>query len=136
MHSNLEVHFSSASAEWATPDDLFAELNDIFHFDLDACASSENAKCSRYFTEQDDALRQHWAGTRLDEPPIRATDCGVHAQGVRRVAARFNRCMPGAQSDRHGLVASVCEARPGHLSPRPAEVRRSAACGAVHRRRS
>ena len=63
------VHFSSASSEWSTPDDLFAELNDIFHFDLDACASPTNAKCTRYFTKAQDALRQSWHGTVWMNPP-------------------------------------------------------------------
>ena len=50
MSTRLDVHFSSRTPEWSTPDDLFAELNGIFHFDLDACASPANAKCARYFT--------------------------------------------------------------------------------------
>ncbi len=63
------VHFSSQTPEWETPADLFAELNDIFHFDLDACATSENAKCPRYFTIEDDALTQEWKGTVWMNPP-------------------------------------------------------------------
>jgi hypothetical protein len=45
------VHFSSRSDEWATPPELFAEL-DARHgpFDLDPCATAENAKCARHFT--------------------------------------------------------------------------------------
>ena len=63
------VHFSSQTPEWGTPADLFAELNDIFHFDLDACATAENAKCERYFTMEDDALTQEWKGTVWMNPP-------------------------------------------------------------------
>lgn len=69
VQSKLQVHFSSASAEWATPDDLFSELDAIFHFDLDACASPDNAKCSRYFTKEDDALQRRWSGTVWMNPP-------------------------------------------------------------------
>ena len=65
----FDVHFSSQTPEWETPADLFAELNDIFHFDLDACATSENAKCPRYFTIEDDALTQEWKGTVWMNPP-------------------------------------------------------------------
>lgn len=68
-NDRLAVHFSSACDEWATPDDLFAELDDIFHFDLDACASAGNAKCKRYFSVEDDALRQRWRGTVWMNPP-------------------------------------------------------------------
>lgn len=40
--------FSSASAEWETPQALFDELNEEFHFTLDVCASEDKAKCQRY----------------------------------------------------------------------------------------
>lgn len=69
MQSNLAVHFSSASPEWSTPADLFAELDAVFHFDLDACASASNSKCDKYFTKRDDALQQEWRGTVWMNPP-------------------------------------------------------------------
>ena len=69
MVSRLHVHFSSGKDEWETPDDFFAELDATFHFDLDACASPHNAKCSRYFTKNDDALKQRWNGTVFLNPP-------------------------------------------------------------------
>lgn len=56
------VHFSSASVEWSTPQDLFDELNAEFGFTLDVCATPENAKCARYFTQEQDGLAQSWAG--------------------------------------------------------------------------
>lgn len=69
MASRLDVHFSSRNDAWSTPDDLFVEINDIFHFDLDACASTTNAKCSQFFTKEDDALEQRWRGTVWMNPP-------------------------------------------------------------------
>ena len=57
--------FSSKSNEWATPRDFFDELNKEFHFDLDPCATKENAKCRRYFTEVEDGLKQDWGGHRV-----------------------------------------------------------------------
>lgn len=64
------VHFSSASAEWETPQDLFDELSRIFGgFTLDPCAAAENAKCSRYFTRDDDGLSQRWSGKVFMNPP-------------------------------------------------------------------
>jgi len=65
----LDVHFSSRTNSWSTPADLFEELNDIFHFDLDACADALNAKCSRYFTREQNALNQRWEGTVFMNPP-------------------------------------------------------------------
>lgn len=57
--------FSSASQEWATPQDLFDRLNAEFRFTLDVCATPENAKCARYFTREQDGIGQSWAGERV-----------------------------------------------------------------------
>lgn len=59
-NTNIEVHFSSATNEWATPQWLFDQLNVEFHFALDAAATVENAKCARYYTVEMDALKQDW----------------------------------------------------------------------------
>jgi phage N-6-adenine-methyltransferase len=69
MRRDLSAHFSSDSAEWSTPDDLFRELDEVFHFDLDACASASNCKCERYFSKDDDALVRSWQGTVWMNPP-------------------------------------------------------------------
>ena len=52
--------FTSNKDDWETPQDLFEELNSQFNFNLDAAASKKNAKCKRYFTKKDDALKQEW----------------------------------------------------------------------------
>ena len=57
--------WSSASAEWETPQDVFDILDEIFHFTLDPCATSSNAKCSLYYTKEDDGLSKSWAGHRV-----------------------------------------------------------------------
>lgn len=59
---NTEVLFSSKKEIWATPQDFFDKLNEEFHFTLDPCALPENAKCSKYFTPEDDGLQQNWGG--------------------------------------------------------------------------
>lgn len=56
-----KVHFSSKSSEWATPQYLFDELNERFSFELDVCATSENAKCERFYSPDQDGLSQPWA---------------------------------------------------------------------------
>lgn len=50
--------FSSDKQNWCTPDDLYATLNEEFHFTIDAAASKDNAKCAQYFTEEDSALSE------------------------------------------------------------------------------
>lgn len=55
-----KVLFSSKSDEWATSQALFDKINSIFHFTLDVCADSNNAKCKKYFTKEQDGLTQDW----------------------------------------------------------------------------
>ena len=64
-----EALFSSASCEWETPQDFFDEWDAKFHFDLNCCATDENAKCARYFTKEDDAFKQKWTGRVWMNPP-------------------------------------------------------------------
>jgi phage N-6-adenine-methyltransferase len=63
------VHFSSESVEWGTPAEVFDPLDERFGFELDVCASAENAKCLRYFTRQQDGLKQSWDGPCWMNPP-------------------------------------------------------------------
>lgn len=57
-----EVLHSHKSDEWGTPQDLFNELDQEFHFTLDPCATDENHKCETYFTKEDDGLEKSWGG--------------------------------------------------------------------------
>jgi phage N-6-adenine-methyltransferase len=67
------VYFRSESDNWSTDPKLFAELDAKFHFTLDAAASAENAKCPRYFTQQEDGLTQPWTGRVWCNPPYGRT---------------------------------------------------------------
>lgn len=66
---NKEVMFSSKTEMWETPQELFEELNNEFHFALDVCATAENAKCEKYYTPEIDGLSQPWNGTVWCNPP-------------------------------------------------------------------
>lgn len=61
---NIDTLFSSKEKTWETPQELFDELNKEFHFTLDPCASSENAKCSKYFSKEEDGLQKNWGGVQ------------------------------------------------------------------------
>ena len=54
------VHFSSKTDLWSTPQDLFDSLNAEWHFTLDVCATPENAKCKKFYTPDMDGLKQDW----------------------------------------------------------------------------
>jgi site-specific DNA-methyltransferase (adenine-specific) len=73
-HKWAVIH-SSKSCEWSTPPDLFARLNARYGpFDLDPCATPENATCPRYYTRDDNGLSQPWTGNVFCNPPYgRAT---------------------------------------------------------------
>ena len=55
-----ESLFSSASVEWATPWELFRQLDAEFHFNLAPCSTHENAKCADHITKAKDGLLQDW----------------------------------------------------------------------------
>jgi site-specific DNA-methyltransferase (adenine-specific) len=64
------VHFSSATPEWPTPQDFFDRLNSEFKFTLDPCSTASNAKCEKFFTVDDDGLSKSWGGeTVFMNPP-------------------------------------------------------------------
>ena len=83
-----------------TPDAIFLPLEKEFVFTLDVAASTENAKCSRYFTLDDDGLAQSWANERVwCNPPY--SNCGAWA-------AKANTEMRGLT--RPGLVVMLLPA--------------------------
>lgn len=65
----MSIHFSSKSYEWETPQWLFDKYDKLYNFDIDVCATSENAKCKKFFTKGDDGLRQVWSGSCWMNPP-------------------------------------------------------------------
>ena len=56
---------SSSSDEWETPWHVFRRLDSEFGFTVDAAATADNAKCGRFWTKDDDALRKDWSGERV-----------------------------------------------------------------------
>lgn len=56
MMAISQALYSSKTDLWETPQYLFDALNNEFHFDIDVCATPDNAKCVQYFTPQIDGL--------------------------------------------------------------------------------
>jgi site-specific DNA-methyltransferase (adenine-specific) len=54
---------STGENEHPTPQWLFDKINDMFNFEIDLSATSENAKCEKFYTKEQDALKYEWDNT-------------------------------------------------------------------------
>jgi phage N-6-adenine-methyltransferase len=64
------VHFSSKTELWATPQKFFDDMAVQYGpFDVDVCADASNAKCPVYFDKASDGLAQTWVGKCWMNPP-------------------------------------------------------------------
>lgn len=102
----MSVHFSSKSNEWTTPQHLFDELNQEFNFTLDPCATEENAKCSKYFTIEDDGLSKDWSNDVVFmNPPYGREIKKMDQESVRRKFEWCNGCLFDTSENRHNVLA-------------------------------
>ena len=99
---SMQVHFSSATVEWPTPQWLFEALDKEFGFSLDPCSTDGNAKCAKHYTRKDDGLRQSWA----EEIVFMNPPCGreIHRWMAKAHAAARNEgatvvCLVPARTD-------------------------------------
>ena len=69
----MSVHFSSKTDLWYTPQDFFKKYDDVYKFETDVCATDDNAKCTKYYTEEMDGLSQEWRGVCWMNPPYGRT---------------------------------------------------------------
>lgn len=68
----VNVHFSSRRQDWETPQALFDFAASKFGpFDIDVCATVENAKCQKFFSPDENGLSPEclWAGKCWMNPP-------------------------------------------------------------------
>lgn len=63
--------FKSNNQQWETPDALFIELNKLFKFTRDVCASKTNTKCRNFWTENTSCLDKRWSGVNWMNPPYK-----------------------------------------------------------------
>lgn len=69
----MTVHFSSKTDMHETPREFFEALNSEFRFELDVCATPDNAKVQEYYTSEQDGLKQDWKGVCWMNPPYGRT---------------------------------------------------------------
>ena len=64
--------FSSEDQKWATPKEIFNRFDEVFKFKLDPCCVPKTAKCTTYFTPEEDGLKQDWdkVGNTFVNPPF------------------------------------------------------------------
>ena len=79
------------SDEQETPQELFDKLNEEFGpFDLDACATSLNAKTRRFLTSDTNAmLLEEWQGSRIwINPPYSKRSAKTNSYGIQAWVAK------------------------------------------------
>lgn len=104
------VHFSSKSSEWSTPKELFDELNNIYGFNLDVCATKENAKVSKFFNKEDNGLIQSWKNKKCWMNPPYGREIGLWIEKAHNevvLGGGNNCCGLTSRAHRHQMVPSV-----------------------------
>lgn len=97
---------TSKTDEWATPQAFFDELNKEFNFELDVCATKENAKCAKYFTKKQDGLAQNWDNLRVWMNPPYGREIGKWVKKASEARGGGSSVLtPG--TNRHTLFPSV-----------------------------
>lgn len=109
-----DVHYSSEYSSWMTPQKLFDELDAEFHFNLDPCASHNNACCDKYFTIEDDGLVQRWWGYRVYCNPPYGDGIGAWVRKCAKGGAEIAVALLPARTDTawfHDFIYNKAEIR-------------------------
>ena len=99
---NTNGIFSSETDEWATPPEVFSELDREFSFTLDPCSTHENAKCENHYTKQEDGLEKSWGGHSVFMNPPYGRQIGKWVQKAFEEAQKENTsvvCLLPARTD-------------------------------------
>jgi phage N-6-adenine-methyltransferase len=89
--------FGNRRTDWETPPELFERLDREFRFTLDVCATRANRKCTAYFSNERNGLRQAWSGRCWMNPP--------YGRAIGRWIAK------ALQESRKALVVALLPAR-------------------------
>lgn len=119
--------YSSNSDEWETPQSVFDELDAVYHFDLDACATEQNAKCRRFFDKAQDGLKQSWGGCNgmVQSSVFQGGRLGAESGG--RTAERDDHGHADICPNRYEMVPRIHipkAERGNHIRERPVEIQR------------
>lgn len=87
MRAKNNGRYNGNGREWATPPEVFDPLHAEFKFTLDPCATPENAKCLRFYTERLNGLSMSWAGERVFMNPPYGREIYAWTRKAREEAA-------------------------------------------------
>lgn len=135
----MNVHFSSATDEWATPACFFEQLAAEFGpFDLDPCANAGNAKAPTYFTREQDGLAQDWTPYRriyMNPPYGRVIGAWVKKAAEAAQAGCLVVCLLPARTDTKWWHSYCIPMGGGTVYQGPPQVRRRQERRAIPQRR-
>ena len=114
----------SRGSDWATPQELFDELDKEFHFTLDPCASDWNAKCKKYYTEKDNGLTKSWKNEVVFMNPPYGKDLGMwmnkaYREAFKRGGGATVVCLVPAATDTSWWHAYAMKGEIRYLRGRP-----------------
>lgn len=95
----MNIHFSSKTNEWATPQKFFDELNKEFNFNLDPCANTKNHKCAMWFNEKEDGLSKSWDNSRIFMNPPYGHEIGKWVKKASEARGGVVVCLLPARTD-------------------------------------
>lgn len=91
--ADMSVHYSSQKDDWATPQDFFDELDKEFSFTLDPCCTAETAKCSKFYTIEDDGLSKDWSKEVVFMNPPYGRKIGMWMKKAYETSLAGGRCV-------------------------------------------
>ncbi len=69
--ADFKNKFKSNNQTYETPDKLFKEIDNLFHFTRDVCANFNNTKCKKFWSEENSCLNKKWDGINWMNPPFK-----------------------------------------------------------------
>jgi phage N-6-adenine-methyltransferase len=111
-----KVYHQSNKDDWGTPLELFHTLQQECSFELDVCATPENAKCDLCLTPEMNALEVDWFGKTWMNPPFSKVHLFIKKQIQELEAGHVEEswALVAARPDTQWFLAAVshaCEVR-------------------------
>ncbi len=114
MRSKNNGRYNGNGREWATPPEVFEPLHAEFNFTVDVCATVENTKLPRYWSEGSNGLLQDWAGERCWMNPPYGREVYVWTRKAREARTLVVGLLPASTDLRwwhEDVVAAGAEVR-------------------------